>query len=119
MQLTGARIADPVVPYLNKADELVRHMLKPVPAKRLMDDLAGREEIGKLSNVEMWEKRYTEKDRETEIGRWKLIEAELQRRGLPLDRLARSDGGSIGKVRLKNIMFKMAGRTEQANSKDT
>ena len=108
MQLTGIRIADPLIPLLNNAGDLVRHMVKPGPAKRLVDDLSKSKEIGMLPNVEIWETRYTEKDRETEIGRWKLIETELEKRGLPVDRLERSDGGSIGRVRLKDLMVEKA-----------
>ena len=85
MQLTGRLIADPVIPGLNGAAQLLQHLVKPAPAKRLIDDLISNEELCSLPNVELWEKRYTRKDKETEIGRWKLIEAELEKRGLPLD----------------------------------
>ncbi len=119
MQLTGTRIADPVISRLKNAGDIVRHMVKPAPAKRLIDDLAESKEIGKLPNVEMWETRYTEKDRETEIGRWKLIEAELEKRGLPFDRLERSDRGSIGKVRLKDLVMRKVEREAQKLMGDT
>ena len=89
MQLTGTRIADPVIPRLTTAAQLLKHLIKPPPAKRLMNDLVENEKLYSLPNVELWEKRYTEKDKEVEIGRWKLIEAELLKRGLPLDRLER------------------------------
>ncbi len=119
MQLTGTRIADPVMPHLTTAAEIVRHLQKPAPTKRLVDDLAKNDEIGKLPNVEIWESRYTEKDKETEIGRWKLIEAELQERGLPLDRLDRSDRGSVGKVGLKNIVYeKQRSQQQKLKRKD-
>jgi len=37
-----------------------------------------------LPNVEIRERRYTPIDREKEIGRWKVIEQELEKRGLPV-----------------------------------
>ena len=89
MQLTGIRIPDPVIPRLNTAAQLLKHLIKPPPAKRLINDLVENEKLCSLPNVELWEKRYTEKDKEVEIGRWKVIEAELQKRGLPLHRLDR------------------------------
>ena len=37
-----------------------------------------------LPNLKMMARRYTPVDKEKEVGRWKVIEGELRRRGLPV-----------------------------------
>ena len=85
MQLTGKRIPDPLIQELNTAKALLGHLLaKPKPRK--LADLLVKEDYGlaSLPNVEVVPRRFTPIDKEKEIGRWKVIEKELVRRGLPV-----------------------------------
>ena len=83
MQLTGTRIPDPSIPRLNTAASLFQFLIKPPPAKHLVDDLRENATLQGLPNVQISAERWTMKRKEVEIGRWKLIEAELDKRGVP------------------------------------
>lgn len=84
MQLTGRRIPDPAMSDINNAKALLSHMMiKPKP-KKLAESLLGKENLVAIPNVEILDRRYTPIDREKEVGRWKVIERELERRGLPV-----------------------------------
>jgi hypothetical protein len=48
-----------------------------------------------LPNVKIYAKRQTPIDRHKEVGRWKIIEAELRKRGLPVTG-HRVDGHVVG-----------------------
>jgi hypothetical protein len=64
----------------------MRHLLtasKPKPQK-LAQSLAANEQLMSLPNVKIMGRRMTPIDKEKEIGRWKIIEEELTRRGLPV-----------------------------------
>lgn len=83
MQLTGNRIPDPAIPRLNTAASLFKFLVKPPPAKHLVDDLRDITALQGLPNLQISAERLTMKRKEIEIGRWKLIEAELSKRGVP------------------------------------
>jgi hypothetical protein len=84
MQLTGIRIPDPVIQTANTAQALLRYLIAPPKPRKLTEALAQNEELLGLLNLRVYEKRITPVDREMSIGRWKLIEKELQVRGLPV-----------------------------------
>ena len=83
MQITGTRIPDPAILNLNSAADLLAHLVQPAPAKRLIENLVQKEELASLPNLQLFDGRYTTRDKEEEVGRWKLIEEELAKRGLP------------------------------------
>ena len=56
---------------------------KPKPTK-LAEILREIPELKALPNVEIYEAKRNFVQKEMEIGRWKVIEAELKRRGLPV-----------------------------------
>lgn len=56
---------------------------KPKP-KKLAEHLLKDKRLTSLPNVKIMDRRYTPIDKEKEIGRWKVIEEELTRRGLPV-----------------------------------
>ncbi|KAG5301751.1 ribosomal subunit 39S superfamily domain-containing protein [Histoplasma ohiense] len=85
-QLTGYRIPDPQLAKITKPSRLLSFLTqvsKPKP-KKLAEHLLKDERLTSLPNVKIMERRYTPIDKEKEIGRWKLIEEELTRRGLPV-----------------------------------
>ncbi len=83
MQLTGTRIPDPAIPSLNTAASLLKFLIKPPPAKHLFEDLCENPALQGLPNLQISRERLTMVRKEIEIGRWKLIEAELAKRGVP------------------------------------
>ena len=84
MQLTGKRISDPVIQQSKTAGELCSQlMIKPKP-KKLVEALQNNKKLSNLSNVKFHERRVTSIDKETRIGRWKVIERELLDRDLPV-----------------------------------
>ncbi|KAK5075334.1 hypothetical protein LTS08_001600 [Lithohypha guttulata] len=91
--LTRWRIPDPILNDLNSADpdkNTIGHFLqsfanhtkaKPI---NLAEQLLGNEILAEHGNLLVLGRRETPVDREKEVGRWKLIEAELKARGLPV-----------------------------------
>jgi hypothetical protein len=57
--------------------------IKPRP-KNLAETLATKTELASLPNVKIISRRETPVDKEKAVGRWKIIEAELRSRGLPV-----------------------------------
>lgn len=84
MQLTGVRIPDHAIEDISTAKALVGHLVKKPKPKKLVESLLVNERLTALPNVQIFDRRYTPIDKEKEIGRWKVIEKELQRRGLPV-----------------------------------
>jgi hypothetical protein len=84
MQLTGIRISDSAMNSTRTARSLLTHITqKPKPAK-LFDALVERQDLVSLPNVKIFNRRITPIDQEKMVGRWKIIEKELNSRGLPL-----------------------------------
>ena len=84
MQLIGKRISDPVIQRSNTAGELYNNLLiKPKPRK-LFEELQDDETLSTLTNVKLRDRRLTPIDKETDAGRWKVIEQELLHRNLPV-----------------------------------
>ena len=84
MQLTGIRIPDPAIKSANTTQALLGHLITPPKSHKLSETLAQNEDLLRLSNIRVYEKRITSVDKEKSIGRWKLIEKELQERELPV-----------------------------------
>ncbi|PGH21371.1 hypothetical protein AJ80_03288 [Polytolypa hystricis UAMH7299] len=85
-QLTGRRIPDNEIANMTKPSHLLRYLItssKPKP-KKLVEELLANSELTSLPNVKISARRQTPIDKEKEIGRWKIIEAELTARGLPV-----------------------------------
>ncbi|KAK5169662.1 uncharacterized protein LTR77_005640 [Saxophila tyrrhenica] len=83
-QLTGRRISDPVISNATTVQDLFDAIkIKEKPKK-----LARTEELQtlriELPNVEVHPKRRSVIDKEKRVGRWKVIEAELEARDLPV-----------------------------------
>lgn len=53
-------------------------------AKKLADELEKKQKLGVLPNVRVHSRKITPIDKEKELGRWKVIEEELKKRGLPV-----------------------------------
>jgi len=83
MQLTGRRVPDPDINIIRDCKSLLAYLVKKPKPKKLVEALFANEAVD-LPNVEIRERRYTPIDREKEIGRWKVIEQELEKRGLPV-----------------------------------
>lgn len=84
-QLTGLRISDHRLTSAKTLGQLfgyLREEGKPKP-KTLADQLVQKQSLVKLPNVQIMSRRETTVDREKRLGRWKVIEAELQSKGLP------------------------------------
>ena len=58
-------------------------LCKPPKAKKLAEELKNRGEIQQLPNVTLYSHRVTPVHKEKMVGRWKVIEKELQKRDLP------------------------------------
>lgn len=84
MQLTGARIPDPSINDINSARALFGFLVKKPKPKKLVQSLMADENLINLPNVKIMDRRYTPIDKEKQVGRWKVIEKELTRQGLPV-----------------------------------
>ena len=82
MQLTGRRIPDPDISGITTPMSLLVHLIKKPKPKRVAKALMKSNPVAHLPNVHIQDKRYGLIDREMENGRWKIIEEELEKRGL-------------------------------------
>ena len=84
MQLIGRRIPDPAISEINSVKNLLGHLVKKPKPKKLAEALLNNDKLIAIPNVQLFDRRYTPIDREKEVGRWKVIERELEKRGLPV-----------------------------------
>ncbi|KAL3424184.1 hypothetical protein PVAG01_03465 [Phlyctema vagabunda] len=84
LQLTGIRVPDHAIQSSKTAHTLLSHMATPPKARKVVDFLSAREDLITLPNVSVYAKRITPIDKERAVGRWKIIEEELEKRGLPV-----------------------------------
>lgn len=84
MQLTGRRIPDPDISAITTPKSLLVHLIKKPKPKRIAEVLLNSNQVAELPNVQILDKRYGPIDREIEVGRWKVIKDELEKRGLPV-----------------------------------
>ena len=96
MQLTGKRIADPDISTITTPSSLLVHLVKKPKPKRIAEVLLNSNRVADLPNVQVFDKRYLPKDREVEVGRWKVIKEELKERGLSVPRRPHSREVSRG-----------------------
>ena len=87
MQLTGIRIPDPQIQRLKTAQDLLQCLSIPEKAPKLAAVLKETRKgvLTQLPNVQLNEKRVKPVDKDRELGREKLIRAELERRNLPFN----------------------------------
>ncbi|KAG9233877.1 ribosomal subunit 39S-domain-containing protein [Amylocarpus encephaloides] len=83
-QLTGIRIADTAIQPSNTVKTLLSHLVKPPKPDKLIDALGDNQALKHIPNLFITGKKITSYDRQTMLGRQKLIDAELTKRGLPL-----------------------------------
>jgi hypothetical protein len=69
----------------------------------VVEDIEHKGDLLELSNVKVYNRRVTPIDKETWVGRWKVIEEELKKRNLPV-----TGHGKWGKARER---FWIQGRT--------
>lgn len=66
----------------------VKHLLtlasKQPPPKKLAELLGRRSDVHQLANVKVHSRKVGPVEKETAVGRWKVIEEELTKRGLPV-----------------------------------
>ncbi|KAJ4393539.1 hypothetical protein N0V93_002751 [Gnomoniopsis smithogilvyi] len=83
-QLTGHAIPDAKLLNVRTMGALLATVVKPEPARKVYEAVQQRGELTKLPNVSMYPKRRTPVDVAKDLGRWKIVEQELQKRGLPV-----------------------------------
>ncbi|KAH8808548.1 ribosomal subunit 39S-domain-containing protein [Xylogone sp. PMI_703] len=84
VQLTGIRIPDHAIQTSKTVQDFLSHLVKPPKPRKLAEVLAQKEELLTLPNVNVYSRRITPIDQERSLGRWKVIEKELEARGLPV-----------------------------------
>lgn len=84
-QLTGRRIPDPVVNDATTLAPLFHHLLKEInpKAKKLAQRLITDQALAEMPNVFVRPRRETPIDNDKRLGRFKLVQEELKKRGLP------------------------------------
>lgn len=84
LQLTGIRLSDSNINASQNASDLLGFMATPPKPKKVIEALAQRHTLFDLPNVKIHARRVTPVDKEKSLGRWKVIEKELEARGLPV-----------------------------------
>lgn len=83
-QLTGHYFPDPTIESISTVQHVMSHVNKetaPKP-KKLIDHLEANEELQSLPNVKIFGKKQKPWHQDEELGRKKIIDAELRARGL-------------------------------------
>ncbi|KAK2599759.1 hypothetical protein N8I77_011486 [Diaporthe amygdali] len=93
LQLTGYPIPDAKLPSIHTAGHLVALLVKPPPPTKVAEALEQQGELANLPNVRVHATRRTPVHEHQEVGRWKVIVQELEKRKIPTT----GDGG-IGKL---------------------
>ncbi|KAK0644196.1 hypothetical protein B0T16DRAFT_447920 [Cercophora newfieldiana] len=83
-KLTGHVIPDGKLVGVDTIGALVARIVKPPKAKKLVEDIKAKGDLLELPNVHVYPRRITPVDKQNMVGRWKIIERELQKRGLPV-----------------------------------
>ncbi|EKD15950.1 uncharacterized protein L3040_003192 [Drepanopeziza brunnea f. sp. 'multigermtubi'] len=83
MQITGLRIPDAHL-KAQTPHQLLKHLVKAPKPRKLVEALSQKEDLVTLPNVAIYGKRITPIDKQRSLGRWKIIEKELEARGLPV-----------------------------------
>ncbi|KFZ05174.1 hypothetical protein V501_08620 [Pseudogymnoascus sp. VKM F-4519 (FW-2642)] len=84
LQLTGIRMSDSNINASKNASDILGFMATPPKPKKVIEALAQRHTLFDLPNVKVHARRVTPVDKEKSVGRWKVIEKELEARGLPV-----------------------------------
>ena len=84
MQLTGIRIPDAHLNSTKTTSALLKLLVIPPKPRKVVDALSQKEDLITLPNVSIYPKRITPIDKERSLGRWKVIEKELEEKGLPI-----------------------------------
>ncbi|KAI2635234.1 ribosomal subunit 39S-domain-containing protein [Xylaria nigripes] len=82
-QLTSHLIPDHQITDIKTVQTLLHIVQKPPKPATLTDELQRHSDLQQLSNVTVTQKRVTRGDREVALGRYKLMQAEFTKRGLP------------------------------------
>lgn len=83
-QLTGNLIPDAKLGAALTIRHLHTLIAKPPKQEKLAAVLSSRGLLAELSNVTLHDRKLTPIDKEVSVGRWKVIEEELTKRGLPV-----------------------------------
>ncbi|GKT65550.1 hypothetical protein ColTof4_03683 [Colletotrichum tofieldiae] len=83
-QLTGHHVHDVKLAQVNTVADLISTIVKPPKPTKVADAVRERGELLELANVRVHDRRLTPIDKETAVGRWKVITEELEKRGLPV-----------------------------------
>ncbi|OAA50619.1 Ribosomal protein L50, mitochondria [Metarhizium rileyi] len=83
-QLTGTLIADSKLGAACTVKHVLTLAVKKPQAKKLAELLETRSDIQNLGNVKVHSRKIGPIEKETALGRWKVIEEELTKRGLPI-----------------------------------
>lgn len=89
LQLTGHAIPDSKLLSIHNAGQLVALLVKPEPPTKVAEVLEQQGELTSLPNVRVHATRRTPVHKHQEVGRWKVIVEELEKRKMP----ATGDGG--------------------------
>ncbi|WPH02832.1 Hypothetical protein R9X50_00570000 [Acrodontium crateriforme] len=84
LQITGKRLSDPVVSRATTVEDLYNAYRAPIVPKKLHQQPQIKEVKVSIPNVKVHKKKQTTMHQEQEIGRWKIIEQELEKRRLPV-----------------------------------
>lgn len=83
LQLTGHLLPDAHLVSVRTVEGLLATLVRPPKAKSVAEELETDGTLASLPNVSVYNRRVTPIDKHKEVGRWKVIVHELEKRGLP------------------------------------
>ncbi|KAF2398275.1 hypothetical protein EJ06DRAFT_558131 [Trichodelitschia bisporula] len=82
MRRTGLTLADPIIQNCATAGALFNRITEKPKPQKLVEAIEVDKRLTKLPNVKVIPKRVGLVEKETQVGRWKIIKEELAKRGL-------------------------------------
>ncbi|KAF9873425.1 hypothetical protein CkaCkLH20_09238 [Colletotrichum karsti] len=83
-QLTGHYIHDAKLAQMKTVGHLIAAVVKPPKPAKVIEAIYAQGSLPELPNVKLSHRRITPIDKEKAVGRWKVIQEELEKRGLPV-----------------------------------
>ncbi|UNI22803.1 hypothetical protein JDV02_008657 [Purpureocillium takamizusanense] len=83
-QLTGNLVPDAKLAAATTVNHILTLASKEPKSPKLAELLSRRDDLQRLSNVKVHSRKIGAIEKETVVGRWKVIEEELKKRGLPV-----------------------------------
>ena len=105
MQRTGVKLPDSFIQECDSVGSLFEKLLEKPEPKKLINSIQADPTMATLQNVRFHRRRITPVTKDKAVGRWKVIQQELTKRGLPVSNFISVNKGRKH-MRFKSVRYK-------------